>query len=330
MKETSDHGAFNSWGRDRWWRLGGLDLDSAIAGSGKSLPVLDATRPNTLSNSRWRCDHGWDIDLDDGSSNYRIHNNLCLNGGIKLREGFYCVCENNVMVNNTLHPHVWFLDSKDIVRNNIVFAAYRPVQMRTWGEDVDFNFLHEPGVQQVFPATELQRLSGQDEDSIRGNARFLNAAAGNYRVRPDSPALKVGFLNFAMNQFGVQSPALRSLARQPELPRPASGLPMTLRETRSRATVQWEGATVRNIVGIGEVSAMGAPGEAGVIVVNVPSGCAAAKAGFAEGDLILAFDKQRVDAVQDLLSKTEHLRNGHSAQVTVLRNYQAIQINMAK
>ncbi len=41
-----------------------------------------------LRNNRWRCDHGWDIDLDDGSTNYHIYNNLTLNGGIKLREGF--------------------------------------------------------------------------------------------------------------------------------------------------------------------------------------------------------------------------------------------------
>jgi hypothetical protein len=34
--------------------------------------------------------------LDDGSSNYQIYNNLCLNGGIKLREGFYRTVENNI------------------------------------------------------------------------------------------------------------------------------------------------------------------------------------------------------------------------------------------
>ena len=34
-------------------------------------------------------DHGWDIDLNDGSSNNRIYDNLVLNGGIKLRERFF-------------------------------------------------------------------------------------------------------------------------------------------------------------------------------------------------------------------------------------------------
>jgi len=50
---------------------------------------LDAQKPNILRNNLFSCNHSWDIDLDDGSSNYQIYNNLCLNGGIKFREGFY-------------------------------------------------------------------------------------------------------------------------------------------------------------------------------------------------------------------------------------------------
>ena len=56
--------------------------------------------PSSCANNRWRCDHGWDIDLDDGSSNYIITNNLCLRGGIKNREGYGRVVENNIMVKN--------------------------------------------------------------------------------------------------------------------------------------------------------------------------------------------------------------------------------------
>ena len=58
-----------------------------------SLILLDAQKPTIIRNNRFRCDHGWDIDLDDGSSNYHIYNNLCLNGGIKLREGFHRIVE---------------------------------------------------------------------------------------------------------------------------------------------------------------------------------------------------------------------------------------------
>ena len=33
----------------------------------RSSSLLDAVKTTILRNNRWRCDHGWDIDLDDGS-----------------------------------------------------------------------------------------------------------------------------------------------------------------------------------------------------------------------------------------------------------------------
>jgi hypothetical protein len=38
-------------------------------------------------------------------------------------------------------------------------------------------------------------------------------------VREGSPALQLGFQNFPMDQFGVQWPKLKNIARTPELPR---------------------------------------------------------------------------------------------------------------
>ncbi|PJF32922.1 MAG: peptide-binding protein, partial [Phototrophicales bacterium] len=105
--ETSDHGSFNSWGRDRFWLPNRKRMDS-LTMANPQMPLWDAIHTTIIRNNRFRCDHGWDIDLDDGSTNYHIYNNLCLNGGIKLREGFYRVVENNIMVNNSFHPHVWF------------------------------------------------------------------------------------------------------------------------------------------------------------------------------------------------------------------------------
>ena len=103
-------------------------------------------KPVILRNNRWRCDHGWDIDLDDGSTNYRIYNNLFLNGGLKLREGFYRTVENNIMVNNSFHPHVWFGNSQDTFRRNILFTVYQPIRVgKPWGKECDLNLLHRPG-----------------------------------------------------------------------------------------------------------------------------------------------------------------------------------------
>ena len=319
VKETGDHGSFNSWGRDRWWGVKGLDLDTALQGPYTKLPVLDAAETNILSNSRWRCDHGWDIDLDDGSTNYHIYNNLCLNGGLKLREGFYRTCENNVLVNNSLHPHVWYNDSHDIFRGNIVFAPYKPIQMRQWTQDIDFNLLHQPAMPQTNPATALQKLSSQDAHSLQGDALFVDEATGDYRVKSNSPALSLGFVNFNMDDFGVQSPKLKAIARQPMMPLRSSDTTPTLSETRSREVAVWAGAKVRNIVGLGEVSAAGSPGETGVILLEVPDTSDAAKAGFSAGDVLLAFNGKPIKELKDLLQDTQQNVAGKAASVTILR-----------
>jgi hypothetical protein len=47
---------------------------------------------------------------------------------------------------------------------------------------------------------------------------FADPARGDYRVRGGSPALKLGFTNFPMEQFGVRKPELRAVARKPQLP----------------------------------------------------------------------------------------------------------------
>src|SRR6266576_217344 len=319
VKETGDHGSFNSWGRDRYWLVKGLDLDTVLQGPYAKLPVLDAAETNILSNSRWRCDHGWDIDLDDGSTNYHIHNNLCLNGGLKLREGFYRTCENNVLVNNSLHPHVWYNDSHDIFRGNIVFTPYKPIQMRQWTQDINFNLLHQSAMPQTNLATALQELSSRDADSLQGDALFMDEATGDYRVKSNSPALSLGFVNFNMDNFGVQSPKLKVIARQPVMPLRSSDATPTLSETRSREVAVWAGAKVRNIVGLGEVSAAGSPGETGVILLEVPDTSDAAKAGFSAGDVLLAFNGKPIKQLKDLLQDTRQNVAGKAASVTILR-----------
>ncbi|SPZ83977.1 Uncharacterised protein [Sphingobacterium multivorum] len=101
-----------------------------LTGKHPNLILLDAVKTTKIHDNRFRCDHGWDIDLDDGSSNYEIYNNLCLSGGLKLREVFYRKVYNNVMINNGFHPHVWFQHSHDVFRNNIVMESHQDIQVK--------------------------------------------------------------------------------------------------------------------------------------------------------------------------------------------------------
>ena len=323
--ETGDHGSFNSWGRDRYWGLKDIDLDTIALGA--DLPILDIVRPNTLRNNRWRCDHGWDIDLDDGSSRYEIYNNLCLAGGLKLREGFYRRVENNIIVNNSFHPHVWYANSQDVFARNIVFTDYRPIRVRQpWGKECDWSLLHKPGRTQPSPALTLQQASGLDAHSIEANAMFLDPAHGDYRVRSESPALALGFRNFPMDRFGVQSPSLKAIARAPKLPDAVAGSePASARDAR---VVEWLDAKVRNVVGMGEVSAAGLPGEVGVVVLDVSSQGEAARSGLRSGDVILKCGDVQVETLDDLIRAHRQIPAGKDAVLEIFRNQQRITLQI--
>lgn len=75
VMETGDHGSFNSWGRDRYWDANAGTVINEVTAN-PDLPFLDVVKPIVLRNNRWRCDHGWAVDLDDGSSHYVIYNNV--------------------------------------------------------------------------------------------------------------------------------------------------------------------------------------------------------------------------------------------------------------
>ncbi|MDO6597926.1 PDZ domain-containing protein [Oceanihabitans sp. 2_MG-2023] len=281
--ETHDHGSFNSWGRDRYWRLKNSDLSKY-----PELPFADAIKTTTIRNSRWRCDHGWDIDLDDGSTNYDIYNNLMLSGGLKLREGFRRRAWNNITINNTFHPHVWYENSGDEVFSNIFMFVYQGVKVPTEknsGKLVDRNLIYD---------SELTQEFGWDQNSIIADPQFINPANGDFRVKEGSPAFDIGFKNFPMDQFGVKKPALKAIAKTPIIP--DLGVSENLKNKRAAkkgSKPTWLGATVSGLSGM-EFSAYGVSKEdGGIALIKVPKNSKAAKAELLEGDLILAVNGQK-------------------------------------
>ena len=328
VKETGDHGSFNSWGRDRFWRPNIGEVNAWVKQI-PELPKLDVVKPIVLANNRWRCDHGWDIDLDDGSSNYIITNNLCLHGGVKNREGFGRVVENNIMVDNGYHPHVWYDESDDIFRRNIVWSEYRPAGMHRppWGADMDFNLVQNYGSTTNMPAIQLQQQSGRDEHSIVADAQFIDPAHGDYRVKDGSPALALGFANFPMNQFGVQKAELKAIARVPQLPQPKRRAAASA--ARDAAPVAWLGASVRNIADEGEMSAFGRPGVTGVLVLDVPAGSALAKAGLQKDDVILSVNGGKTADTAALLRQVWALPAGSSLKIGISRDQRETIVQLA-
>lgn len=280
--ETGDHGAFNSWGRDRYWGQqpdGNWNPASPDLVANPGMPFLDAMKPVIIRNNRFRCDHGWDIDLDDGSSNYVIENNVLLKGGLKNREGFKRINRNNILVNNTFHPHVWFANSLDRFEKNIVMGPYQPIGVGSAnnGERVDDNLLPTTA------ALKAAQAIGWDANSkVSGDPMFADGEKGDFTVAASSPALSVGFRNITMDKFGVQDPRLKPKARKPVFD------PLNIQVLELEAPSDFLGARVKSVETEGERSAAGLPSVAGVLVQAVTAGSDAAKSGVLATDAFLA------------------------------------------
>ncbi len=245
VRETGDHGPFNSWGRDAYWcprQSHGHWQERHPAG-----PVRDAARlTTTVRHNRFHDRSGWGIDLDDGSSNYVVEDNLCLGIGIKLREGDYRTVQNNILYHpaNPLNSHVALDANHDIVRHNIVVvsaAAERP--------EADVNFASDDAAGTVFRsllaplhsplASELDhnlywsdrgqclishgyreqeprdcstlaewQALGYDQHSVYADPQFTDPAAGDLTLQPGSPALALGFQPFTLTGFGCAADVL--------------------------------------------------------------------------------------------------------------------------
>lgn len=324
--ETHDHGSFNSWGRDRYWRSDHLTASQAAVDAEPSLPFLDAVKTTVIRDSRWRCDHGWDIDLDDGSSNYDIYNNLLLNTGLKLREGFRRHAWNNVAPFGRLHPHVWFRRSRDQVTGNIFAGSHATARMSTPyvdGTTVDRNFFASEEQSILNRSAKL----GWDQNSVLGNPMFIDPAKGDFRVKEGSPALKLGFKNFSMDQFGVKKPSLKAIAKTPELghePRQTKRGGGGVARARA-AKPRWLGAVLRDLKG-DDFSAFGvSQEEGGVPLTEVPRNSAAGKVGLRVNDLIQSVNAKKVANINQLFRTLSGLSTA-SVTLKVVRNQKAMDL----
>lgn len=339
VRETGDHGPFNSWGRDRHWETpGGYGISSDHART-KARSRLDNHKTTIIRNNRFAHPggHSWGIDLDDGSSSYEVRENLCLGMGVKLREGFLRTVENNIIIQGFGGFHVWYEGCEDVIRRNI-FVSDQPYQFiranPAFAKEFDYNLFwndgKEPTITGVGEAMSLSdwRSKGLDQHSILADPLFLDPQNGDYTVREDSPALGLGFRNFPMNQFGTLKPAFQNHVRnQPRRFAPAATDTIHKRDSQEHV---WLGAVIKNLVGAGEKSATGMASETGVLLQTVSSASAAHRIGFRENDVILGIRGQEVSTVDDLLKHWSAAVVGETVFVSVFRDQQRTELSFEK
>ncbi len=204
--ESREHGCYNSWGRDRYWIKNGRNSNDSVAKKMRRFALLDTLSPIVLRNNFFQCDHGYDIDLDDGSTHYEIYNNLCPSGGIKIREGFDRKVFNNI--STTFSPHCTLKYNGDVVRGNILIGPqpYTPkgdkkVKADTLG----------PNLVIIKNAD-----ASYDPKVVIADAGFKNMNKGDFRLAKDSPAYEIGFKDFdtALDSFGESNPKLKTMAEK--------------------------------------------------------------------------------------------------------------------
>jgi len=226
VRETGEHGPFNSWGRERQWKTG----KGKTGGFDKKITRLDAidntiVRNNRMANYRESVSAGnWTIDLDDGSSYFEIYNNLNLGSTIKLRDGMARKVFNNITVSAVpLGWHAWPKDSEDEIYKNVFVISgkipgkktptrnfIRAVKLpddQKWSTHYNHNSYWNVNYPLTFDLAETIDIKawqseGYDLDTYIGNPQFVDPINGNYQVKDSSPVLKQGFVNFPMDQFG--------------------------------------------------------------------------------------------------------------------------------
>ncbi|WP_179351281.1 right-handed parallel beta-helix repeat-containing protein [Winogradskyella vidalii] len=331
--ETHDHGAFNSWGRDRFWFRAGPSGPDLMDENGKpmisnyiekypNMPLWDAYQTTTIRNNRMQCDHGWDIDLDDGSTNYEIYNNISLSGGIKTREGYHRNVTNNVILGRGYTCNVPYpKPTHDIFESNILWGGtvYKSSNPTLWGGIRNKNFIHNPDAKDVVPAYGVQQQTLDDAESLYGNVLFEAPQHGDFTVSNQSAALQLGFKNFPMTGFGVTSDKLKRLAMKPQIHAPKEVASNVYVEKKMKGLF---GAKFKTLETEAELTATGMFDTYGVLLVSVPKDSKLAKMGFKVDDVVFELNSEKIANEQDFIKNMKQLAN-HEHTVKVWRHQES-------
>ncbi|WP_158844690.1 right-handed parallel beta-helix repeat-containing protein [Streptomyces sp. NRRL WC-3742] len=326
VKETSDHGPINAWGRDRFWPVAGPNLnpDADSDAYQKKISQLDVVEPITISNNRIWHNSEWAVDLDDGSTNYVLKNNLLLNAGIKLRDGFNRTVTNNILVNGTIYEQITHRNVGDTIKNNITLSgkAYDNYQSdpATAKYTADNNLFWNNG-QPVSGLGGTWESNGLDKNSRTADPLFAQGspwtdpAMKDYTVAAGSPALALGFTNFPMDRFGTGN---AGEATPPAVTLPTSPVVPSIKDQKEL----FLGATAKDIGGNADQSATGLPDQNGFLLTAVPTDSPAYTQGLRANDVVRRINDITVTDRNSFWTVYNKVAPGSTAALDVWRGQQ--------
>ena len=161
---------------------------------------------------------GWGIYTDEGSSGILITNNIVTNtktGGFHQHYGKENIVRNNIFVNSSegqiirtrAEDHLSFT-----FEHNIVYWQKGYLLGANWSGNhyaLNSNLYWNPNGKPVDFAKRTfdeWKASGQDKNSLIADPLFVDSVRGNFTVKPESPALKLGFKQIEFTGFGSTLP----------------------------------------------------------------------------------------------------------------------------
>lgn len=162
---------------------------------------------------------GWGIYPDEGSSDILIENNIvygCKSAGFHqhygrentVRNNIWAFNQENQLMRTRVEPHISFT-----FEHNIVYFEQGRLLGSNWtGEKFamkDNLYFDTRGPKIRFAGQDFQNwtAAGHDAGSAIADPLFVNAGSFDFRLKPDSPALKMGFHQIDISGVGPRMPA---------------------------------------------------------------------------------------------------------------------------
>lgn len=171
---------------------------------------------------------GWGLYTDEGSTGIVMKNNLvyrCSRGGFHQHYGKENRIENNILAYGGAHQiqrtrtekHISFF----LERNIVFWDNDSPLFGSNWKDNnyrVDYNLYWHAGKPIKFPGglsiEQWREQRGQDLHSRIADPHFVDPGNDDFHLKPDSPALELGFHPFAYERAGRR----RSVVLTKDLP----------------------------------------------------------------------------------------------------------------
>ncbi len=226
MQETKHHGSITAWGNT-------LEADHLpIRSQPAARPVATQSSGNTeaviLRGNLIREKSGYGILLANGASHYEIYNNVISGAALRV-----CAGTSRNIYNNIWHSlveaitfridsatnHDQYRHNVTVINGGATYAILSPSSPAQNAGKIDYNCLFQNEGQfsaslvlpregkgfedaLTYTFTDWQKL-GFDQHSACADPMLSDPSRLDFRLLDTSPALKLGFTNFAMNQWGV-------------------------------------------------------------------------------------------------------------------------------